>query len=111
MVSIHPENDLFLQPVHKGEKKNQNLYAPLSLISGQLHRQRKEWLKYQMDASFKLPKPDFCKTRHFYDDFWECQMGRADVNFFCPYALGFGHKYFCKHPNRRDFAIIDRASE
>jgi len=67
--------------------------------------------KINMEESFKPPKPDVCKTRHFYDDFWECQIDHADVPFYCPYALGFGFKYFCKHPDCRDFALSDRASE
>ena len=64
-----------------------------------------------MNASFKHPKTDVCKTSHFYDDFWECQMDHEDTIFYCPYALGFGNKYFCKHPDCRDFALSDRAKE
>jgi hypothetical protein len=41
-----------------------------------------------------------CRTRPMIDDFYQCQIHRAD----CSYAVQFGTSYLCLSDRRREYA-------
>jgi len=48
-----------------------------------------------------------CRTRPMIDDFYQCQIHRAD----CGYAVQFGTSYLCLSDRRREYANQRRQQE
>ena len=48
-----------------------------------------------------------CRTRVVIDDFYQCQIHRAD----CGYAVPFGTSYLCLSDRRREYANQRRQQE
>ena len=47
--------------------------------------------------SSRLPDPDKCRPKHYTGQLWECLEPCPQE---CPYSLGFGYSFFCRHENR-----------
>lgn len=50
--------------------------------------------------SHPFPDPAVCKPRHIYEELYECLAEDACC---CPYAMAFGHGFYCRHPDCRNF--------
>lgn len=58
-----------------------------------------------MTSSRTFPDPAVCKCRHVYGKLYECLTADARR---CPYAMAFGHGFYCKHPDCRKFGNNSR---
>ena len=59
-----------------------------------------------MKSWIDLPDPAICRTEHVYNELYDCLVESKDVCR-CLYALEFGSRYFCRHPERSKFEKID----
>jgi len=53
-----------------------------------------------------LPDANICKNRHVFENIYECQIVK-DGAILCSYSISFGHRHYCRHPDRSVFAVID----
>ena len=67
----------------------------------QICPQRQYKSGFFMKMARNLPNPDCCETHCVTRNLWECLVNQA---FLCQYALPFGSKLFCKHPEKSTYA-------
>lgn len=59
-----------------------------------------------MESCCVLPDANVCKNRHVFENIYECLIVKDGI-ILCAYSISFGHRYFCRHPDRSVFEIID----
>ena len=64
-----------------------------------------------MKSTVKFTDTSLCKTKAFLKDFWECQVAQPQLALYCPHTLKFGDTYFCRHPERSNFARSAKVRE
>ncbi len=59
----------------------------------------------------RRPYPELCRTSYFIDEFWLCHVDHLKHMLSCPFALKFGYRYYCRHPDRHRFISYEKVNE